>query len=63
MQSIETVSTFCPYCGEPIVLLVDCSAGDQQYIEDCQVCCKPISVELNLAGSEVEVSLKTENDV
>lgn len=34
----------CPYCGEPIDLLVDDSAGDQQYIEDCQVCCRPILV-------------------
>ncbi|MBU2966616.1 CPXCG motif-containing cysteine-rich protein [Amphritea sp. 2_MG-2023] len=63
MQSIETVSQSCPYCGEPIVLLVDCSAGDQQYIEDCQVCCKPITVELRLEGSEAEVCLKTENEV
>jgi hypothetical protein len=34
----------CPYCGEPIELLVDCSAGKQDYIEDCQVCCEPITV-------------------
>jgi len=32
----------CPYCGERITLLVDNSAGDQEYIEDCQVCCRPI---------------------
>ncbi|WP_372016318.1 CPXCG motif-containing cysteine-rich protein [Pseudoxanthomonas sp. 10H] len=34
----------CPYCGEPIELAVDDSAGDQDYIEDCQVCCRPIAV-------------------
>lgn len=34
----------CPYCGEPIELLLDASAGDQRYIEDCQVCCRPITV-------------------
>ena len=34
----------CPYCGESIEILVDDSAGDQRYIEDCQVCCRPISI-------------------
>ncbi|MCX7514626.1 CPXCG motif-containing cysteine-rich protein [Frateuria sp. STR12] len=37
-------TTHCPYCGESIELLLDASAGDQHYIEDCQVCCRPISV-------------------
>ena len=40
----------CPYCGEPIELLIDDSAGDQRYIEDCQVCCRPISVVATLDG-------------
>jgi hypothetical protein len=34
----------CPYCGEPIELLLDGSAGEQSYIEDCAVCCRPITV-------------------
>jgi hypothetical protein len=33
----------CPYCGERICVLIDPSDSDQQYIEDCQVCCKPIN--------------------
>lgn len=36
----------CPYCGEHIEILVDASAGDQRYIEDCQVCCRPISIDV-----------------
>ncbi|MEI7037870.1 CPXCG motif-containing cysteine-rich protein [Fulvimonas yonginensis] len=38
----------CPYCGEPIELLLDASAGGQDYIEDCPVCCRPISVRVDL---------------
>ena len=41
---MEPVNSTCPYCGEPIELLVDCSVRKQNYIEDCQVCCKPITV-------------------
>lgn len=32
----------CPYCGEPLEFALDPSAGDQAYVEDCQVCCRPI---------------------
>lgn len=38
----------CPYCGESIEVLVDGSAGDQHYIEDCQVCCRPIVITVTL---------------
>ena len=34
---------YCPHCGEMIELVVDPSA-DQEYIEDCQVCCCPMMV-------------------
>ncbi|UCX04936.1 CPXCG motif-containing cysteine-rich protein [Shewanella glacialimarina] len=33
----------CPYCGEAIEILIDSSDMGQEYIEDCQVCCKPIN--------------------
>jgi hypothetical protein len=39
---LATRSVFCPYCGERFETALDCSAGDQEYIEDCQVCCRPI---------------------
>lgn len=41
---LPSTTITCPYCGEAIELLVDDSAGDQRYIEDCQVCCRPITV-------------------
>ncbi|HEY5803827.1 MAG TPA: CPXCG motif-containing cysteine-rich protein [Lysobacter sp.] len=41
---LPTVDVQCPYCGETITLVIDDSAGAQNYIEDCQVCCRPITV-------------------
>ena len=35
----------CPYCGEPITLLVDASVPEQSYVEDCEVCCRPMIVQ------------------
>ena len=63
MHLQEIVETNCPYCGEGIQLLVDCSVPHQEYIEDCQVCCKPIEIRAN-AGREgiPDLSVRSEND-
>ena len=42
----------CPFCGETISVLLDLSAGDQSYIEDCQVCCRPM--EISFAVGDLE---------
>jgi hypothetical protein len=34
----------CPYCGEPLTLPLDLSAGSQTCTEDCHVCCQPMTV-------------------
>ena len=53
----------CPYCGEAIGILIDASISSQQYIEDCQVCCRPItlSVEVDEDGA-IAVRASGEND-
>ena len=43
----------CPYCGEPIDIVVDVSAGGQSYIEDCQVCCRPMNLSFEVADDEL----------
>jgi hypothetical protein len=40
----ETVEVSCPYCGEPITIVLDLSVDEQSYIEDCSVCCQPMTV-------------------
>jgi hypothetical protein len=41
----------CPYCGEQISIVVDLSVRRQTYIEDCEVCCKPIEISYALRGA------------
>ena len=41
---LDEASVTCPWCWEQIVVLVDTSTGNQQYVEDCQVCCNPIEI-------------------
>jgi hypothetical protein len=42
------VRVACPYCGEEFETSVDASAGLCSYVEDCQVCCQPIDMELRV---------------
>ncbi len=51
MNMLETVSVQCPYCGELMDIEVDCSAGDQEYTEDCPVCCKPVTMVIMLSDN------------
>ena len=42
-----------PYCGETITVLLDPGSGStQDYVEDCEVCCRPwrVRVRYNRAG-------------
>lgn len=46
MELQQEVTDYCPYCGEKITLLVDTSNPEQNYIEDCEVCCRPINIQI-----------------
>jgi hypothetical protein len=52
----------CPYCGETFETTVDTSAGDQDYIEDCPVCCRPIAFRLTVDEEGEVVELEAHRD-
>lgn len=59
---MPSVVVQCPYCGETIELLVEDSAQVQEYVEDCQVCCRPIAVRAVVEDGELQVHVRAEND-
>jgi hypothetical protein len=55
----------CAYCGEVNATTVDASGGSwQEYIEDCQVCCRPnlLTIEYDAEQQEATVHAEREND-
>ncbi len=54
----------CPYCGESRELSVDPGGGGtQEYVEDCEVCCQPWLVRVQLDGEGyASVSVTTLDD-
>jgi transcription elongation factor Elf1 len=63
LNQLTEKSIECPYCGETIEVLIDSSDMEQQYIEDCQVCCKPISfLVFESVNSDLSVRVYSEDE-
>ena len=62
-DGIQPARFQCAGCGEWNETTVDPSGGRrQQYVEDCQVCCKPnlLSVEWNPDAGEYDIAAALE---
>lgn len=41
----------CPHCGETVTIILDPGGGTRQdYVEDCEVCCRPWRVQVRYDG-------------
>lgn len=50
----QDYSFLCPYCGEELNVHLDLSEIKQQkFVQDCEVCCKPIQIEVRFEKGEV----------
>ncbi|MBJ7539319.1 CPXCG motif-containing cysteine-rich protein [Marinomonas transparens] len=63
MDNLIEADIDCPYCGESIKVMVEVLEESQEYIEDCQVCCRPIvfSISVGFDGAPV-VNVRSENE-
>ncbi|MCH7673959.1 CPXCG motif-containing cysteine-rich protein [candidate division KSB1 bacterium] len=59
----DTIEIFCPHCGEPNEIFIDYSGGiSQKYEEDCQVCCRPWEVRVELIEDTANVTVSKSNE-
>ncbi len=62
MDSLQSATLQCPYCWEQIDVMVDCSDMDQEYVEDCSVCCSPVIISVTVSDEDtVRVAGRMEN--
>lgn len=47
----EFVTVDCPYCGERYPTPVDLTGGSFRYVEDCQICCQPIELAVEVGAT------------
>lgn len=43
----------CPHCFQEISMLIDMSISKQSYVEDCEVCCNPLQINLEIEDGEI----------
>ena len=48
LNELVEVPVQCPYCWQGITLLIDASVESQAYVEDCEVCCRPIDFDIEV---------------
>jgi Cysteine-rich CPXCG len=56
----EFVAVRCPYCGERLQTRVDLTTEELSYVEDCEVCCRPIEfhIERDAAGALLALQVR-----
>lgn len=59
---IDEEKAQCPYCWEEIYFEVDTTIDEQEYVEDCQVCCNPILVKVNVYEGSINIDTAKEDD-
>jgi hypothetical protein len=53
VELIVSTEITCPHCGEVFPIQVDTSQAEQTLIEDCTVCCRPITLTIRSDPGEV----------
>jgi hypothetical protein len=55
----------CPYCGQSVTIALDPGSGtSQEYVEDCQVCCRPWKVTVSYGeDGAAEVTVDAEDEM
>lgn len=64
MALLAPVAVQCPHCWETFETAVDTSVAEQQYVEDCQVCCQPLlfTVQVPFGSDSPQVQVQPENE-
>lgn len=59
----ETVDVTCPYCGESSTIAVNPGEEDEEFVQDCPVCCRPWTVRVRLRrDGSADVSVGAEGE-
>ena len=61
-MKLQSKTISCPHCGHHQHITIDASNGDQDYYEDCRICCNPIHYRLHLLNHLHKVELFIDSD-
>jgi len=50
----DALTIECPHCGELFSLAFEAAEGSAEFVIDCEVCCRPMSVAVRVVDGEIE---------
>lgn len=63
MNGLQSTQVQCPCCWETFEAVVDCSVNEQEYVEDCYVCCRPLVFQVATDGASIlNIEVTAENE-
>jgi len=55
MNGVIEHTFMCPHCGSEINMILEQFYPEQEYIEDCEVCCNPINIHYKFQGEQLVI--------
>lgn len=61
-MSLETTANYtCAFCGEINTTFIDITTGSyQSYVEDCQICCQPNVLDIEINPETLTIIINSE---
>jgi transcription elongation factor Elf1 len=50
----DALTIECPHCGETFSLAFDVSEGSAEFIADCEICCRPMSIVVRVIDGGID---------
>ena len=54
IEMSDFVAITCPHCGEAFEVPFDTDEGDAEFITDCEVCCRPMTVVVRVRAGRID---------
>lgn len=52
----DFITIGCPHCGEEFQVPCDADEGAAEFVVDCEVCCRPMTITVRINAGTVEVT-------
>ncbi|MEL4391946.1 CPXCG motif-containing cysteine-rich protein [Shewanella algae] len=61
-MQLKSQTICCPHCGHHQKVELDASCGDQEFYNDCRVCCNPIHMRMHINDQRHMIELYVDGD-
>ncbi|NMP32443.1 CPXCG motif-containing cysteine-rich protein [Thalassotalea sp. M1531] len=62
LESLEEKRIECPHCGHHLHIVLDPTAGDQNYYDECPACCCDIHLDMHIDEVRQKIDLQVDAD-